>query len=331
MNDRRSFIKIMAAATAGILVPIRPVNGIESVPSDRFGELLPLRTLGATKEKVTMLGLGGAHIGRMDEKTAERVINAAIEGGIRFFDNAERYASGVAEERYGKFLTPKYRDVAFIMSKSRAKDGKTAQEHLELSLKRMKNDYIDLWQIHSLTSVEDVDERIEQDILEVFSKAKDSGKVRHIGFTGHVDYKSHQHMLARTDMLQTCQMPINCFDPNYKSYILNVLPMLVDRNIGVLAMKSLSNGGFFGGRRHFESGENPRIIPQYASIKEALTFVWSLPVSVLITGPDDVDMLNEKIAIARSFKAMTTEERTELVTRLANAGLEGEKVEFYKD
>ena len=331
MNDRRSFIKIMAAATAGILVPIRPVNGIESVPSDRFGELLPLRTLGATKEKVTMLGLGGAHIGRMDEKTAERVINAAIEGGIRFFDNAERYASGVAEERYGKFLTPKYRDVAFIMSKSRAKDGKTAQEHLELSLKRMKTDYIDLWQIHSLTSAEDVDERIEQDILDVFSKAKDSGNVRYIGFTGHVDYKSHQRMLARTDILQTCQMPINCFDPNYKSYIRNVLPMLVDRNIGVLAMKTLSNGGFFGGRSHFESGENPRIIPRHASIKEALSFVWSLPVSVLITGPDDVDMLKEKIAIARSFKAMTAEERTELVARLANAGFEGEKVEFYKD
>jgi predicted aldo/keto reductase-like oxidoreductase len=96
-------------------------------------------------------------------------------------------------------------------------------------------------------------------------------------------------------------------------------------------MKTLSNGGFFGGRNHFESGVHPRIIPQHASIKEALTFVWSLPVSVLITGPNDVDMLNEKIALAKSFTAMTAEERTELVTRLANAGFEGEKVEFYKD
>ncbi len=321
----------MAAATAGILVPIKNADGTEYVPSDRFGNLLPLRTLGATNEKVTMLGLGGAHIGRMDDKSAERVIDAAIEGGIRFFDNAERYAGGAAEERYGKYLTPKYRDVAFIMSKSRAKDGKTAQEHLEQTLKRMKTDYIDLWQIHSLFTVDDVDERIKEDILEVFSKAKDSGKVRYIGFTGHTDYKVLQHMLAKTDILQTCQMPINCFDPNYKSFIRNVLPMLVDRNIGVLAMKSLSNGGFFGGRNHFESGDDPRIIPQYASIKEALTFIWSLPVSVLITGAQDVEMLNEKIAIAKSFKAMTTEERTELVTRLADAGLEGEKVEFYKD
>jgi len=331
MNDRRSFIKIMAAATAGILVPIRNADGTESVPSDRLGNLLPLRTLGATNEKVTMLGLGGAHIGRIDEKSAERVIEAAIEGGIRFFDNAERYAGGVAEERYGKYLIPKYRDVAFIMSKSRARDGKTAEEHLELSLKRMKTDYIDLWQIHSLFTAEDVDERIEEDILEVFSKAKDSGKVRYIGFTGHTDYKVLQRMLAKTDILQTCQMPINCFDPNYKSFIRHVLPMLIDRNIGVLAMKTLSNGGFFGGRNHFESGVNPRIIPQHASIKEALTFVWSLPVSVLITGPNDVDMLNEKISVAKSFKAMTTEERTKLVTRLADAGLEGEKVEFYKD
>ena len=104
MNDRRSFLKAMAAATAGILVPIKACDGTESVPSDRFGNLLPLRTLGATNEKVTMLGLGGAHVGVMDDKTAERVFEAAIEGGIRFFDNAEGYSRGAAEEKFGKFL-----------------------------------------------------------------------------------------------------------------------------------------------------------------------------------------------------------------------------------
>jgi predicted aldo/keto reductase-like oxidoreductase len=216
------------------------------------------------------------------------------------------------------------------MTKSTARDAKTAQEHLEQSLRRMKTDYIDLWQIHALSSVEDVDARIEAGLLEVFARAKESGKVRYIGFTGHTDYRAHQQMLSKTDVMQTCQMPINAFDPSYKSYIRNVLPTLVERNMGVLAMKSLSNGGFFGGTRHHEGGDNPKIVPELASIKEALTFVWSLPVSVLITGAQNVDMLNEKIAIAKSFKAMNEQDRTELVTRLAGAGLEGSKVEFYK-
>ena len=330
MKDRRSFLKVMAAATAGIMVPFRSANGMEYVPRDRFGELLPLRTLGATNEKVTMLGVGGAHIGRMDDKTSEKVIEAAIEGGIRFFDNAESYTKGVAEERYGKYLVPKYRDVSFIMSKTRATDIKTALEHLDVSLRRMKTDYIDLWQIHTLFSVEDAQTRIEGDILEAVSRAKESGKVRYIGVTGHADYKAIQHMLSQTDILQTFQMPRNFGEPNYKSYINNVLPMLVERKMGVLAMKTLSNGGFFGGTRHFEAGVDPRIIPEIASIEEALSFVWALPVSVLITGAADVDMLKEKMAIARSFKAMTEEDRTELVTRMADAGLDGKKVEFYK-
>lgn len=329
MNERRYFLKTLAAATAGILVPLRSVDGIEYVPSDRFGELLPLRTLGATREKVTMLGIGGAHIGRMDESTSEKVIEAAIEGGVRFFDNAESYKGG-AEERYGKYLVPKYRDVSFIMSKTRAKDSKTALEHLDETLRKMKTDYIDLWQIHTLFSEEDAQARIDGGLLEAVSRAKESGKARYIGLTGHADYKAIRYMLSQTDILQTCQMPINAFDPNYKSYINNVLPMLLERNMGVLAMKTLSNGGFFGGTRHFQTGVDPRIIPEIASIKEALSFVWSLPVSVLITGAENVEMLNEKIAIAKSFKAMNEKERTELVTRLADAGLDGGKVEFYK-
>ena len=329
MTERRNFLKALAAATAGILVPIRNINGIEYVPSDRFGDLLPLRKLGATGEKVTMLGLGGSHVGRLDEATAERAIEAAIEGGIRFFDNAESYR-GDAEEKYGRYLVPKYRDVSFIMTKTTAKDAKTAQEHLEQSLRRMKTDYIDLWQIHNVSSGEDVDTRINGDLLEVLNRAKESGKVKYIGVTGHADYKAIQHMLSKTDILETCQMPINAFDPINKSYINNVLPMLVERNMGILAMKTLSNGGFFGATNHFESGDEPKIIPQYASVKEALSFVWSLPVSVIITGPDNVDMLNEKIALARSFTTMNEEKRTDLVTRLADAGMDGKKVEFYK-
>lgn len=330
MRDRRSFLKTLAAATGGIMVPFSSVNGAISIASDQFGELLPLRTLGATNEKVTMLGIGGAHIGRMDDNEAEKTINAAIEGGIRFFDNANQYSDGAAEIRYGKYLVPKYRDVSFIMTKTAAKDGETARKHLELSLKQMKTDHVDLWQVHALRSPEDLESRIKNGVLDAFIEAKESGKARYIGFTGHNMFQSHQKMLELTDIMDTCQMPINCFDPNYKSYINNVLPGLVEKNIGILAMKTLSNGGFFGGTRHHESGDNLRIIPNIASIEEALSFVWSLPVSVLITGPDNADMLNEKIAIAKSFRKMSEKDRMELVQRLGSAGLEGEKVEFYK-
>jgi predicted aldo/keto reductase-like oxidoreductase len=194
----------------------------------------------------------------------------------------------------------------------------------------MKLDYVDLWQIHSIGSPDDVDNRIEQEVLEVFRKAKESGKARYIGFTGHRDFNAHKQMLKRTNILETCQMPINCFDPNYKSFINNVLPTLVEREVGVLAMKTLSNGGFFGGTRHFEGGKNPKIVPNVVSVQEAIYFVWSLPVSTLITGANDVPMLQEKIDLARSFKKMDDQSRMELVERVGKADLDGSKVEFYK-
>lgn len=330
MSDRRSFLKTLAAITASMMVPYENIKGAIATPKDRLGETLPLRKFGKTGVQVTMLGIGGAHIGKSDEKLAQALIETALEGGIRFFDNAESYNRGGAETKYGKYLVPKYRDVAFIMTKTTAKDGKTAQQHLEDSLRRMKTDYVDLWQIHAITSPNDVDGRIEAGVLEVVRKAKESGKAKHIGFTGHSDFHAHQRMLEQTDILETCQMPINCFDPNYKSFINNVLPTLVERNMGIIAMKTLSNGGFFGGTRHFQNGENPRIVPNVATVEEALHFVWSLPVSTIVTGPDHVDMLKEKINVAKSFKQMGEKDRLALVDRVGKAGFDGKKVEFYK-
>ncbi len=346
-KDRRTFLKSLAGLTAGIMVPaacqgkkenqageantqltgsFEPIT--EPIERDRLGELLPQRQFGKTGIYVTMLGIGGAHIARMDKKEAQKTIETALEGGIRFFDNAESYGSGTGEERYGEFLCPKYRDVAYVMTKSTARDAKTMQQHLEGSLRRMKTDYIDLWQIHSITSPGDVDNRLEDGVLDVVLKAKESGKVRHIGFTGHTDFNAHMRMLESTDALQTCQMPINAFDPNYKSFINNVLPKLVDQNLGVIAMKTLSNGGFFGGTRHFSHGDNPRIVPNVLSVQEALHFVWSLPVSVLVTGPDDAEMLKEKIGLAKSFTAYSESEREQIIEKVAD--FEGNLIEYYK-
>jgi aryl-alcohol dehydrogenase-like predicted oxidoreductase len=330
MKDRRTALKALAALTTGMLVPFKGINGIFNSPMDRMGELLPLRYLGNTGEQVTMLGLGGAHVARVEEKVAAAQIELAIESGIRFFDTAHMYGNGLSERRYSKYLIPKYRDISFIMTKTTATTGKKAMEELETSLKRLNVDYVDLWQVHAITSPQDVDGRIKNDILEVFENAKKSGKVRHIGFTGHTDFNAHKRMLEKTDIFQTCQMPINCFDPSYKSFLNNVLPTLVDRKMGVLAMKTLSNGGFFGGKTHFVKGDNPKLIPDVLSVQEAIHFVWSLPVSTLITGADDVPMLQEKIDLARSFKKKSESERLALIERIANAGLKGGEVEFYK-
>ena len=193
----------------------------------------------------------------------------------------------------------------------------------------MNTDYIDLWQIHSVTSPNDVDRRLENGVLEFVQQAQAEGKIRHYGFTGHRDYQAHQRMLEQAgDVMQTCQMPINVFDPNYKSFINNVLPKLIEQDIAPLAMKTLANGGFFGGTSHFNSGDKPRIVPNALSVQEAIHFVWSLPVSVLITGPDHAEMMQEKIDLARSFTAYSEDDRQALVERVAN--FDGNSVEYYK-
>ena len=145
MHGRRDFLKQLTLLTGSLMLPVSNFAGSNK---DKWGEILPLRTLGKTGEKVTMLGLGGFHVGWTTEKDAQEVIEKAIEGGVRFFDTAESYSDGGSETRYGKYLVPKYRDDVFIMSKSTASDGITAKKHLEGTLKRLKCDYLNLWQVH---------------------------------------------------------------------------------------------------------------------------------------------------------------------------------------
>ena len=243
--ERRELIKDLAMLTGGLMLP---VSGFSTKKKDKWGELLPLRKLGKTGEEVTMLGVGGYHVGWTTERDAQEVIEAAMEGGIRFFDTAESYDDGGSERRYGKYLVPKYRDEVFIMSKSTAADAAVAQAHLDETLKRLKCDYLDLWQVHSLRTPDDVDSRIENEVMEVFEKAKMQGKVKHIGFTGHQNPYAHVRMFERSaekDIFETVQMPINAIDAHFHSFIEHVLPLAVDREFGILAMKTLSDGRFF--------------------------------------------------------------------------------------
>lgn len=329
MIDRRAFLKSMASLTTGLLLSSTSASGDETgVASDRLGPLLPTRRFGRTGEAVTMLGVGGWHIGDMSEREAQKTIETALEGGVRFFDTAESYQSGGSESRLGKLLVPKYRDDVFLMTKTTAGTAAKAREHLEGSLRRLNTDQLDLWQMHSIKSAEDVDERIENGILEVMLEAKASGKTRYIGFTGHTTPAAHTRVLERTDIFQTCQLSMNLVDVSYESFIQRVVPTLVERNIGIIGMKALANGGFFGGSKHGRHGENPRLVPNRVSVSEAVRFVWALPVSTLVTGPDNAAQMQEKIEIAKTFTGMDDDEREALIARVED--MAGTTVEFYK-
>ena len=332
MESRRSILKWLVGFTTGVLLAkqanAQGSNGKNSdAQSDRLGKLLPQRILGRTGEAVTMLGAGGWHLGAMSERDAQETIEIALQSGVRFFDTAESYQSGGSEKRMGKLLTPEYRDVIYLMTKSTAKNADDAHRHLEGSLRRLNTDYLDLWQVHSLTTPQDTESRIAEGVFEVMAEAKASGKVRHLGFTGH--YQPAALLRAmESDLFDVCQMPVNLADPNYSSFINQVMPKLVEQNIGVLAMKSLANGGFFGGSAHAQQVNNPKIVPNRVSIAEAINFTWSLPISVLITGADNPAQMQEKIDIANSFVTMDEAQRQALIDRVAD--LAGREVEFYK-
>lgn len=326
--ERRSILKWLGSFTAGLLLANQTNAQTQAAQSDRLGKLLPLRTLGRTEEAVTMLGVGGSHLGAMSEKDAQATIEMVLQGGVRFFDTAESYQSGGSEARIGKLLTPQYRDVIYLMTKSTARNADGARRHLEDSLRRLNTDYLDLWQVHAVQNPQDVDQRITDGVFEVMEEAKRSGKVRHLGFTGHTQPDAMLRVLEQSNLFDVCQMPVNIADPNYSSFIKQVMPKLVEQNIGILAMKSLANGGFFGGSSHAQHGNNPKIVPNRVSIAEAINFTWSLPISVLITGADNPQQMQEKIALANSFIAMDESQRQALINKVAD--LAGKQVEFYK-
>jgi aryl-alcohol dehydrogenase-like predicted oxidoreductase len=335
MADRRIFIKSIAGATAGLTIAGSSLAGMvlaEKKESDRLGDVLPKRKLGRTNEFVTMLGTGGYHVGWTTERDAQEVVEAALEGGVRFFDTAESYGNGTSETRYGKYLTPNYRDLVFLMSKSTGKDAKTVREHLEGTLRRLKTDHLDLFQVHAISTPSDVDSRIQLGVLDVLLKAKEEGKIRFIGFTGHQNPFAHARMLERTkesDIFDTVLMPVNVLDQSYYSFTQTIMSKAVERNMGILAIKSLADGRFFAQKAQAGWTTDDPLIPNYLSIKEAMHFVWSLPVSVLISGNENAIFMREKIALARSFTEMTADQKTILINKVKNIALTG-KIEYFK-
>ncbi len=342
---RREFIAMLAGFTTSLTVsscfsgenetaPLSEQPGTEGPGTDRLGTLLPLRKLGPSGPVVTNLGAGGDRIGRASERDAQAIIEKALEEGVRFFDNAPLYSDGIAEERYGKFLTPEYTDVSFIMTKTLGRNKADALEDLDASLARMKTDYIDLWQVHALETPERVEERVRDGILDALLEAKEKGKARHIGFTGHDTYKGHLKMLEEIEKrgvkMAAAMIPVNPADPHFESFITHVLPECMEAGIGVLAMKTLAYGRFFGGNQGWRRTEVPvePVIPSVISLEDALGFAWSLPITCLVSGMESVEQVSPNAALARKTWDW---DQAELQKRIdAMAPFAGPNLEFYK-
>ena len=278
---------------------------------------MPMRTLGRTGVQVSLIGLGGWHLGfkYLEDELVTRIIRTAIDNGINFMDNCWDYNEGKSEIRMGKALRDGYRERAFLMTKIDGRTKKDAAAQLDESLKRMQTDYIDLVQHHEIIRYEDPhrifdDEGANAALLE----ARDAGKIRFIGFTGHKDPRIHLYMLevAREYGFEfdAVQMPLNVMDAHYRSFEKLVLPELVKQNIGVLAMKTLANGTIL------ESNT--------VNATECLQYAMNLPVSVVITGCESMENLEQALNAARTFKPMSSEEVSALLARTAKAASRGE-------
>jgi aryl-alcohol dehydrogenase-like predicted oxidoreductase len=278
---------------------------------------MPYRTLGRTGERVSAIGLGGWHIGfkKQTDALSIRIIRSAIDRGINFLDNSWDYNEGASETRMGKALRDGYRDNVFLMTKIDGRSKSEASRQLDESLRRLQVDCIDLVQHHEILRFEDP-HRIfdEEGANAALVDARQAGKLRYIGFTGHKDPRIHLYTLdvARDHgfTFDTVQMPLNVMDAHYRSFASLVLPELVKQNIGVLGMKSLANGLIL------TSGTVTAI--------ECLHYALNLPTSVVITGIDTLETLEQAFEAVRTFRPLTDADVEALLARTAKAASQGE-------
>jgi len=275
---------------------------------------LPTRPLGKTGQRVSILCLGGWHIGAIDENLAISIMHEAIDNGLTFFDNAWDYHDGGSEAIVGRALASGgRREKVFLMTKNCDRDYEGSKKHLEESLRRLQTDYIDLWQFHEINYDNDPDWVFEKGGIRAAIEAKQEGKVRFIGFTGHKHPDIHLKMLAKPFEWDTVQMPINVMDAHYRSFQKQVVPVCVERGIGVLGMKSLG-GGFPRGNLVAATGLTAQQCRRYAL---------SLPISSLVSGIASREDLHQDLEMARNFRPMSDEERSELLATVVDKAGDG--------
>lgn len=297
--ERRDFLQ---AGTLGLAALQLAGNDASSVEKNSGG--IPLRKFGRADEWVTAIALGGhasTNPQKMDESASLRLIQRAVDEGIAFMDNAWDYHDGVAEERMGKALAAgDRRNKVFLMSKGCGRTAKEAESNLEDTLRRLKTDHLDLWQFHEVVYDNDPDWIFAEDgAIQAGLKALKSGKVRHLGFTGHKDPSIHLKMLAKPFPWSSVQMPLNVMDVHFRSFQRQVLPVLNERGIAPLAMKSLGGNGSIVSKAG---------IP----VELALRYVLSLPITTLVSGIDSEQVLDQNLKIVREFRPIDQAERESL-------------------
>jgi len=309
--NRREFIGMTAASllVAGKLSgDTKLTNGI------------PYRTLGRTGEKVSLIGLGGYHLGtQSDPEESVRIIRMGIDAGINFLDNCWDYNGGESEVRMGKALRDGYRQKAFLMTKIDGRNKAAATAQLNESLRRLQTDRIDLLQFHEVIRDSDPDRFFAEGAMEVVQEAQKAGKVRFIGFTGHKSPDIHLKMLATASKhgfrFDAVQMPLNVMDAHFNSFEKKVLPILTKEGVGVLGMKSM--------------GDKVILRSKTATAIECLQYAMNLPTSVVITGCDSVGILQQALNAARSFQPMDSSQVAALLAKTAKAAEAGQ-FELYK-
>jgi aryl-alcohol dehydrogenase-like predicted oxidoreductase len=280
---------------------------------------IPLRPLGATGAMVSAIGLGGYHIGKMtNQRDAIRLVQAAIDGGISFMDNAWEYHDGRAEAVMGKAIHDR-RDRVFLMTKvcTHGRGRREAMRQLEQSLRRLKTDRLDLWQVHECVYDNDPELHFASGgVIEALDQAQRQGKVRFVGFTGHKHPDIHLAMLKRDYVFDTCQLPLNCFDASFRSFEEHVLPVLVRRGIAAIGMKSLGSDG-------------RQVKDKVVTAEEALRYAMSLPVATTVSGIDSMKVLRQNLRIAQGFKPMSQRQMDALRKRVRTEAEDG-RYELYK-
>jgi len=274
------------------------------------------RVLGSTGEKVSVIGVGGAHLSmpNVDEKLSIRIIHAALDQGINFLDNSWDYGEGASEIRMGRALRGGHRNKVFLMTKIDGRSREAAMKQLHESLRRLQVDHIDLVQHHEVIRFEDPHRILDEEGANTaLIEARKAGKIRYIGFTGHKDPRIHRYMLEcaaqRGFRFDTVQMPLNVMDAHYRSFEKEVLPELVKQKIGVLAMKSMAFGIIL---------KSKTVTPV-----ECLHYVLNLPTSVVITGIDSMEILGQALEAVRTFHPMTHEEVQSLLKKTADVASNG--------
>jgi uncharacterized protein len=313
-SDRREFLHTSLAGAVGL-----SILGENSL-AEEGGKGLPTRPLGRSGERVSLLCLGGWHIGSVkDEKEAIKIMHTALDNGLTFFDNAWDYHDGGSEVVMGKALAFEgKRKQCFLMTKNCGRDAKTVKQHLDDSLKRLKTDVIDLMQFHEINYDNDPEWIVEKGGLQALLDAKKAGKIRYLGFTGHKDPRLHLKMLA-VHAWDTAQMPINICDYHYRSFAWEVLPEVKKRGIGAIGMKSLGGGG---------DGKGRFVTAGVCTVEDALTYSLSQSIASLVVGVDSMKVLEQDLKIARDFKQLDEEGIKELAAKVKDVAGDGRHERF---